>query len=119
MEGEHHPTRFKFVRDRVGMYFAKHALDHGLQHVSETTIKSFLGAKDPAERARLGNLLLRQSVDVAVEPVVPVMAEIQEMAPVHLEPVDLRNLVHRFFMRARFGAYHDAISQRLAALQLA
>lgn len=114
------PGRFNHVRDHIGKYFAAYAIDHGLgQVVTPRVVDEFLDTKDPTRKTELGNLLLRESVEAAVAPIMPVAQEIREMSPTPSPVLDPRTAVHRCFQRERFADYFGLLTERLTALQAA
>ncbi len=119
IQDEHSRRRFPVIRDHLGRYFAAYALEHGLDHISEKTIDEFLGTKDPAVRAKLGNLMLQQSIEASIAPVVPSIAELQQMSPISRRRVDLRKVINRFFPDDKFPDYYGALADRLERLQWA
>lgn len=114
------PKRARSVRIHLGKFFAAHAIEQeGLAYVTPRAIKQFLSTKDPARKRELGNLLLGESIELAVAPLKPVkkaFAEAYDRPDIH--GWDLGREVRKFFLRRRFGDYYGTLSQRLLASEV-
>lgn len=106
--------RARVVRTYLGKFFASFVLEQELTSITPRTIKAFVHTKDPVRRRELGNLLLREAVEAAVEPLKPIkyaFAEAYDRPDVHGWDLGLK--VRKFFPLDRFGDYHDILRQRL------
>jgi hypothetical protein len=104
--------RAQRVRNHIGRFFAAYALSRDLSHVSPKVVRQFLSTRDTVRRKELGNWLLAESIDTAVQPIKPLQREALQRRPV-AGRVDLRRAVRGFFVGERFGDYYGALASRL------
>jgi hypothetical protein len=105
--------RGRRIRDDVGRFYAAYALEQDLSHVSRKAIRQFLSTSDPARKKELGNWLLAEAIDVAVDPIKPAQRRVLERRPLQAGRVDLRRAVRGFFVGRRFADYYGTLATRL------
>ena len=105
----------RYSRNRLGIFFANYALEQSFDvTLGEKTKDRFMQASSPERKKELGNLILKEAIEMALEPIRPLIIECREQGVVRRSP-NLRDLVHDFFVRSRQPDYYVAIKQRLAA----
>jgi hypothetical protein len=102
------------TRNHLGKFFAAHAVEQELTHLPKRAIKSFLHTKDPVRRRELGNLLLSESIELAVAPLKPIkIAFAEAYDQPNIRGWDLGLKVRKFFPVDRFSEYYGVLAQRL------
>lgn len=111
----HKPDQAHYVRDAIGRFFASYVLEQQLTHVPDKVIEEFLGTQDERRRKELGNFMLKEAVEIAVEPVKPVHVELGRQGLRHANRRDPSpaSVVRNFFTKDRFTNYHSELSRRL------
>ncbi len=113
IEDANHANTGTFYRNTIGKFFAFHAIEQNLDHVNGAVIDEFLRTQDSQRKTELGNLLLAESVEVAVEPVRTMMSELQEQGLVQLTRKDPYTTVRKFFVKSRFKDYLSELHHNL------
>lgn len=116
VERSQKPAHAWVIRGRIGRFFATYALKQELGHISERVIDEFLHTTSAERIKELGNFMLSEAVEVAVEPVVPLHLQIIHQG--HSSPWFARRpstVVRRFFSKDYFPAYHEELRKKLAA----
>lgn len=105
IEDANHANTGTFYRNTIGKFFAFYAIEQDLSHMSPLVIDEFVHTHDSERKIELGNLLLAESVEVAVEPVRSLEKDLLEQGMVQLRRRDARTTVRKFFVKSRFKDY--------------
>lgn len=111
IESAFHPTRARRIHDHIGRFFALYALQQELGHVRPALIEEFLETPVAERKLEIGNLLLREAVQAAVDPVSRIEQRLQSDGYVMRHRP--RSVVRRFFNKAYFHDYHGELARRL------
>ncbi len=113
-EGEKRSGSRNFYRSQIGVFFANYAIEQSFEDVvSDKVIDQFLSTKDPQRRKILGNLMLREAIDLSIAPVIPLHTSLKKEGIVRRRKTDLRDLIKDYFVRSRQADYYQAIDQKL------
>jgi hypothetical protein len=113
------PRRAQTTRIHLGKFFAVHALSQDFgQIITPKVIKDFLHTEDPVRKTELGNLLLREGVAAAVEPLNAVKAQLADTYDLpQIKGIDLARKLRKFFPKQRFGDYYGVLTARLLEVE--
>lgn len=115
-EGAQRADAGRYYRNRIGIFFANYAIEQSIQEVvSEQVIEQFLMSKDEGERKMLGNLMLREAIQLSVDPVRDIHAGLRKQGLVHRPPAQLSAIVKDFFLPYRRKDYYGALEKKFAA----
>ncbi len=115
-EGLQNPDQTRQSRNDIGKFFANYALEQSFHEAfSDGLIDEFLNTPDAQRRRIIGNLMIKEAIERAVDPVRPVHAELVRSGLLIRRPTALPALVHDFFVRARRPDYFQAIDKTLLA----
>ena len=99
----------------IGNFFLKYALEQDLSHISPMVIDEFLTTKHVARRLELGNLLLRDALDISLAPVLPIHRQLKTQGMIQPGKKDMRTAIKKFIHPERLPAYYFSLSAKLAA----
>lgn len=114
IEDGNHSNTGSFYRNTIGKFFAYHAIKQDLSHISPGVIDEFLHTSHQLRRTELGNLLLAESVDVAIEPIRGMRQELIDQGMVQLSRKQTHTVMRKFFVKARFKDYIPELQKNLA-----
>lgn len=104
-----------FRRRIIGSFLLQYALEQDLSHVSPTVIDEFLATKRNSRRTELGNLLLRDAIEISLAPVIPLHNQLKQQGMVQPGKADMRSAIKKFIHPERLTAYHLSLSAKLMA----
>jgi hypothetical protein len=111
-----HKRHGERVRTHIGKFYAQYILSRDLSHIQPKPVKEFLKTNDHVRKKELGNWLLSEAIDTAVQPLKPLQQALLEYRPIRGRRVDLRRAVRGFFSNYRFAQYYGELSARLGEL---
>ena len=77
----------------LGSFFMRYASEQDLGHISPDIIDEFLSTSDPGRKTSLGRDILREAVDVSIEPVAPIHQELRRLGMIQAASKGLRHAV--------------------------
>lgn len=116
MERANKPGQVWVVRNTIGRFFAEHALKQDIEHISDRVIDEFLHTACAQRAKELGNFMLAEAVEVAIDPVMPVYSIASRRNLIN--PRFARRattVVRSFFGKDFYPAYYTQLRQKFAA----
>jgi hypothetical protein len=105
-----------FYRTQIGIFLANYAIEQPFQKtISSDVIDEFLMTGCQLRRKTLGNLMLREAIHIAVEPIVPLHRHLYRQGLAHRKPMELTDIVRDYFVRSRQQEYFMAMQKKLYA----
>lgn len=102
-------------RKVLGGFFLRHAAMQDLSHISERIVDEFLHTQDDNRRRAVGNVILREAVEVSLAPVIPIYRELKAKGMVQPGRPEPRAMVWKYVHPHRREAALSGLAQRLAA----
>ena len=114
-EGERSSSIGGLARAQIGVFFANYAIEQSFENVvSQKVIGEFLNTRDTVRRKVLGNLMLREAIQLSIEPIRLTDKRLREEGIMRKRKTDLSELIKDYFVRSRHPEYYQAIDRKLS-----
>lgn len=103
-----------FRRRIIGSFLLKYAAQQDLSHVSSIVIDEFLDTAVERRRIELGNLLLRDALELSLAPVLLLHDQFRKQGMVQPGKSDMRNAIKKYIHPERLAAYYSDLTINLS-----
>jgi hypothetical protein len=104
-----------YRRRILGNFFINYAIQQDLSHISAQVVDEFLYTMSQPRKVELGNLILKQALEVGIAPVVPLYPDLKRQGYIQPGKVDVRTSVKKTIQANRLTMYYPQLAQRLTA----
>lgn len=102
-----------FRRRIIGSFLLQYSLEQDLSHISSQVVDQFLSTDDAARRMELGNLLLRDALEISLASVLPLHRQLKMQGMVQPGKADARASIKKYIHPERLPSYHQSLYQKL------
>jgi hypothetical protein len=107
----HRPANYR--RGVIGDFFIRYALEQDLSHISLVLIDEFLSTTDEKRKKELGNFMLKEALDISLEPIVPIHRSLRAEGCVQSGRPDVTTVVRKFLRKSTLPMYHEPLAEKL------